>query len=151
MIVWKVSRGSSGPQDHRICPFVIFFLWGYLKNRVYTTRPRTLDELKQRIQDEIRGIPVEMLQRALGNLNGRMKECIRGGGRHLKRQVVMVQFLSIFFFVGFLQFLLGFSKVPFFCVSLNNPAASLGRTLGSGIFSLLLSSNFTIVEFLNTL
>ena len=38
----------------------------------------------------------------------------------LKRQVVMVQFLSIkFFFVGFLQFLLGFSKVPvFFCVTL---------------------------------
>ena len=30
----------------------------------------------------------------------------------------MVQFLSIFFFLGFLQFLLGFSKVPFFCVTL---------------------------------
>ena len=28
----------------------------------------------------------------------------------------MVQFLSINFFLGFLQFLLGFSKVPFFCV-----------------------------------
>ena len=52
-----------------------------------------------------------------------------GGGRHLqnvifkhwqfgllslKRQVVMVQFLSINFFLGFLQFLLGFSKVPVF-------------------------------------
>ena len=30
----------------------------------------------------------------------------------------MVQFLSIFFFLGFLQFLLGFSKVPVFFVSL---------------------------------
>ena len=31
----------------------------------------------------------------------------------------MVQFLSIIFFLGFLQFLLGFSKVPvFFCVAL---------------------------------
>jgi len=73
-----------GPQDHRICPFVIFFLCGYLKNRVYTTRPRTLDELKQRIQDEIRGIPAEMLQRAMGNLNGRLKQCICSGGRHLQ-------------------------------------------------------------------
>ena len=27
----------------------------------------------------------------------------------------MVQFLSIHFFLGFLQFLLGFSNVPFFC------------------------------------
>jgi len=33
--------------DLSVCDF---FLWGYLKNRVYTTRPRTLDELKQRIQ-----------------------------------------------------------------------------------------------------
>jgi len=71
MIVWKLRRGSSGPQDHRICPFVIFFfLWGYLNNRVYTTRPRTLDELKQRIQGEIRGIQAEMLQRAMGNIKG---------------------------------------------------------------------------------
>ena len=32
----------------------------------------------------------------------------------LKRQVVMVQFLSIICFLGFLQFLLGFSKFPVF-------------------------------------
>jgi len=47
------------------------------------TQPRTLDDLKQRIQDEIRGIPAEMLQRAMGNLNSRLKECICGG-RHLQ-------------------------------------------------------------------
>jgi hypothetical protein len=34
---------------------------------------------------------------------------------------------------------------------MNNPSASLGITHGYGIFSLLLSSNFPIVEFLNTL
>ena len=33
----------------------------------------------------------------------------------------MVQFLSINFFLGFLQFLLGFSKVPVFCVTLYMP------------------------------
>ena len=32
----------------------------------------------------------------------------------------MVQFLLIIFFFGFLQFLLGFSKVPVFCVTLYN-------------------------------
>jgi len=65
--------------DLSVCDF---FLWGYLKNRVYTTRPRRLDELKQRIQEEIRGIPAEMLQQAMGNLNGRLKKCVRTGGRH---------------------------------------------------------------------
>jgi len=67
--------------DLSVCDF---FLWGYLKNRVYTTWPRTLNELKQRIQDEICGIPAEMLQQAMGNLNSRLKECIRTGGRHLQ-------------------------------------------------------------------
>jgi hypothetical protein len=42
-------------------------------------------------------------------------------------QVVMVQFLSIkFFFVGFLQFLLGFSKVPvFLCHPVLSESASM--------------------------
>ena len=38
----------------------------------------------------------------------------------LKMQVVMVQFLSIIFFLGFFQFLLGFSKVPVFLCHLYN-------------------------------
>ncbi|PNF27784.1 hypothetical protein B7P43_G09194 [Cryptotermes secundus] len=61
-----------------------FSLWGYLKSRVYTTRPRTLDELKQRIEEEIRGIPAEMLQPSVGNLNNRLGECIRRQGSHLQ-------------------------------------------------------------------
>ena len=36
----------------------------------------------------------------------------------------MVQFLSIFFFLGFLQFLLGFAKVPFFVSSCITSALS---------------------------
>ena len=67
--------------DLSVCDF---FLWGYLKNRVYTTQLRTLDELKQRIQDEIHGIPAEMLQQAMGNLNGILKDCIHREGRHLR-------------------------------------------------------------------
>ena len=40
----------------------------------------------------------------------------------------MVQFLSIIFFLGFLQFLLGFSKVPDFCVTLYIVSVSLRTT-----------------------
>jgi len=81
-----ISRFGSVPwpprsPDLSVCDF---FLWGYLKNKVYTTRLRTLDELKQRIQDEIHSIPAEMLQRSMRNLNSRFQECIRTGGRHLK-------------------------------------------------------------------
>ncbi|KAJ4429060.1 hypothetical protein ANN_26058 [Periplaneta americana] len=41
--------------------------------RVYTTRPRTLHELKQIIRKEIRAIPAEMLQQVLGKLNSRLE------------------------------------------------------------------------------
>ena len=59
-----------------------FFLWGKLKSKVYTTRPRTLDQLKQRFQDEVNGIPASMLQWSMTNLNSIFQEGIRTGERH---------------------------------------------------------------------
>jgi len=35
---------------------VIFFIWGYLKSRIYTHKPRTLNYLKEAIRHEIRPI-----------------------------------------------------------------------------------------------
>ena len=52
-----------------------------------------------------------------GTLSYRQPRHFSNHGSDLKRQVIMVKFLSIIFFVGFLQFLLGFSKVPVFFVS----------------------------------
>ena len=40
---------------------VDFFLWGYLKDRVYTGRLQTTEELKQSIQTEITAIEVDKL------------------------------------------------------------------------------------------
>ncbi|KAJ8897278.1 hypothetical protein PR048_002624 [Dryococelus australis] len=58
-------------QFRRFFQFLIYFI-----SRVYTTGPTTLEGLKQRIQNEIRGIPIEMW-RATGYLNGRLENaCI---------------------------------------------------------------------------
>ena len=72
-----------GPLDRQICPFVVLFLWGYLKSKVYTTGSRTLDEFKQRNQDGIHSIPAGMLQWSVRSLNSRFQEYIHTGGRHL--------------------------------------------------------------------
>jgi len=53
-----------------------------------------------------------------GTLSYRQPRHFSNHGSDLKRQVIMVQFLSINIFFLFLQFLLGFSKVLVFCVSL---------------------------------
>jgi hypothetical protein len=44
-----------------------YFLWGYLKAKMYTTRPRTIDDLKIAIRKQISAIPENMARRALRN------------------------------------------------------------------------------------
>jgi hypothetical protein len=43
----------------------------------------TIKDLKQRIQDETSAISEEVTQGVIRNLRGRLKECVRNGGRHL--------------------------------------------------------------------
>jgi hypothetical protein len=38
-----------------------FFLWGYLKSKIFKTKPNNLDDLKERIRKEIRNITPETL------------------------------------------------------------------------------------------
>jgi hypothetical protein len=81
-----ISRNGDIPwpptsPDLTVCDF---FLWGYLKIKVFSHRPRSIDELKARIREEIDGISIEMLQRAMRNLRMRLEECLRREGGHLE-------------------------------------------------------------------
>ena len=44
-----------------------FFLWGYLKSKVYVNKPRNVEELKDNICEEIAAIPAEMLAKTMEN------------------------------------------------------------------------------------
>jgi len=44
-----------------------YFLWGYLKGKVYTTKPRYLEELRQRIIEEAALIAPEFLRNAISS------------------------------------------------------------------------------------
>jgi hypothetical protein len=57
-----ISRGSDVPwsahsPDLSACDY---FLWGYLKTKIFIAKPRTIQELKQRIKEEIAAIPEQM-------------------------------------------------------------------------------------------
>jgi len=41
------------------------YLWGYLKEKVFKHRPRSLEHLKERIQQEIDSIPPELTRRVM--------------------------------------------------------------------------------------
>ena len=60
-----------------------FFLWGYLKSKVYVRKPRTVDELKVSIREEIASMPQEMLVNVMQNFEERLWTCVRQEGRHL--------------------------------------------------------------------
>jgi len=57
---------------------------GYLKSRVYTHKPRTLNDLKEVIRQEIRPIDRQFLARVTDDLKKkRLENCIEEDGRHL--------------------------------------------------------------------
>ncbi|KAI6646359.1 hypothetical protein LOD99_9230 [Oopsacas minuta] len=60
-----------------------FYLWGYLKDRVYSTKPRTISELKENIK-EIRKIPTTVCKNVMNNLVVRLKKCTELKGGHLE-------------------------------------------------------------------
>lgn len=73
---WIGRRGPIEwpPRSPDLTP-LDFFLWGYLKNRVYINRPNNLEELKQRIRDEIRSISPQILQNVRNGFYYRLGYC----------------------------------------------------------------------------
>ena len=61
-----------------------FFLWGYLKSKVYSNRPTVLHALKEIIRDEIPNLSEETLQAVMRSFVTRVHLCIEECGGHLK-------------------------------------------------------------------
>ena len=61
-----------------------FFLWGYLKEKVYKNKPATIEVLKQNIQAEIRDINPETLNSVMESVLERARQCETENGGHLK-------------------------------------------------------------------
>ena len=64
-----------------------FFLWVYLKYRVYRTKPKTVEELKNRIREEFANIPIEIRERAIMSFYNRLHRVIESGGSHFQHLV----------------------------------------------------------------
>ena len=74
--VWPPHSPDLSPLD--------FYLWGYLKDRVYTPPPETLAELKTAIRREIRGITPETCASVISNFHHRLDIVSAQKGRHLE-------------------------------------------------------------------
>jgi len=72
------TRFALGRNAH-----VTFSFWGYLKEKVFKHRPRSLEDVKERIQQEMDSIPPELTRRVMKNFRERLRQCVANGGRHL--------------------------------------------------------------------
>ena len=64
-----------------------YFLWSHFKGNVSIFKTRTIEELRQRIKEEIAAIPEQMTHRVMENLGGRLEQCLRNGGGHLNDEI----------------------------------------------------------------
>jgi len=78
--VSETCRGPPRSPDLSTCDF---FLWRYLKSRVYVRKPRTLNDLKEAIRQEIRPIDRQLLALVMDDFKKRLQNCIPDDGRHL--------------------------------------------------------------------
>ena len=53
-----------------------FFLWGLLKGKVYKNTPRTIEQLKDAIRQEIQAVNVDTLGKVFQNLEKRIPVCL---------------------------------------------------------------------------
>jgi len=60
-----------------------FFLWGFLKSKVYVDKPRDLEHLLTNIQREIRAITPATCQKVIANFKKRLENCVKNRGGHL--------------------------------------------------------------------
>jgi hypothetical protein len=74
-----VSNGLWPPRspDLSTCDF---YLWGYLKGRVYEQIPRNVEELRDNTRNSIRNITTTELTRVYMNLLRRAQECLDADG-----------------------------------------------------------------------
>ena len=71
-----ISIGRRPPTSPDLTP-PDFFLWGFLKDKVYRNKPATSEELKFEIEAAINGIDEAMLQNVLKRLHAR--QSVEGG------------------------------------------------------------------------
>ncbi|GFW51992.1 uncharacterized protein TNCV_1189221 [Trichonephila clavipes] len=86
-IISRRCRYPWPPRSPDLTP-ANFWLWGYLKSRVYLSGPSSLSELKDAIRREVSSIHPDMLHSAVAGLVTRLECLLPCGGGHVEHILV---------------------------------------------------------------
>jgi len=81
-----ISKGLWPPRSPDLTP-PNYFLWGYLKGRVYQNKPRTIDALKANVTEEIQAVTADVLARTFQNIPRRVQSCLDANGGHFQHML----------------------------------------------------------------
>ena len=82
---WLGRRGPhewpARSPDLTLCDF---FLWGWAKDEVYKTKPRTTEQLQERIREVLTKVPPDFLQRTVDSVPVRWSRLIDASGASIE-------------------------------------------------------------------
>ena len=81
-----ILKGLWPPRSPDLTP-PDYFLWGYLKGRVYQNKPRTIDAWKANITEEIQAVTVDVLARTSQNMARRVQSRLDANGGHFQHML----------------------------------------------------------------
>ena len=61
-----------------------FSLWGWVKEEVYQAKPRTMEQLEDRIRNVIINAPHEFLQKTVDSMPGRLRKMVDAAGAYIE-------------------------------------------------------------------
>ena len=83
---WLASKFGPRPARSPDLNPCDYFLWGYLKDRVYKPLPKTLDDLKVNIGREIGNIKPDGLKSTFLNFRKSLNLIIEAKGNHIEQK-----------------------------------------------------------------
>ena len=81
----SINADIQFPPRSPCLTIVDYFVFPYLKNRIFRTPVANLQALQQRIVDECASITPEMLQNSFDSMKRRVNLCIEQGGGHFQQ------------------------------------------------------------------
>ena len=81
---WPARSPDLNPCD--------YFLWGYLKGKVFRSNPQTIEELKNNISTEMAAITSDLLGRSVDSLFDRLLLALGENGGHIDTLAVLLLF-----------------------------------------------------------
>ena len=81
-----ISRPLWPPRSPDLTP-LDFFVWGYIKDKVFRRGPTSIAQLKQYVTEAIAEITLQMLHNVFWNLQRWISTCIALDGGHIEHML----------------------------------------------------------------